>query len=237
MKLGETAVEYEVQRSLRRKKTVEIRVVGGIVQLIAPKRTRLADLQALVLNKAPWILKRLSQPSARPTPKRFESGETFPYLGRSARLVVEPAAVRGTRVRFDHWRLLATVPLRLEGEKRRDAVRRAVLEWYRSRASERLNAGVDQWWSWLGRGERSQVLVRDHRRQWGSCAHDGTLRFSWRLMMVDPDLVEYVVVHELAHLTHRNHSADFWGLVYQVMPDARERRKRLDEKAQFLPVL
>ena len=237
VKYGDTTIEYEVRRSRRRKKTVYISVDGNGVHVSAPMTTTNRFLEEMVLGKAPWILNGISRMGDHALPRRFESGEKFPYLGRSIRLVVEPAAVRGARVRFDHWRLLATVPRRLEGEKRSDAVRRVVVGWYRSRASERLNAGVDKWWSRLGRGDRSQVLVRDHRRQWGSCAHDGTLRFSWRLMMVEPDLVEYVVVHELAHLTHRNHSANFWELVYQVMPDARERRKRLDEAARLLPIL
>ena len=216
---------------------MEIRVEEGVAKLVAPKRTKLADLQALVLDKAPWILKRLSQPSARPAPKRFETGETLPYLGRSLKLEVETAPVRSAQARFDHWRLCVTVPSRLEGPKRAEAVRRAIVGWYRERALDRLSASVEQWWKTLGRGKKSRVLIRDHRRQWGSCAADGTLRFNWRLIMSRPDLIDYVVVHELAHLTHRNHSPDFWGLVTSVMPDARQRRKRLDETAPLLPAL
>ena len=56
------------------------------------------------------------------------------------------------------------------------------------------------------------VLIRDQRWRWGSCAPDGTLRFNWRAVMLKPALIEYLVVHELAHLTHRNHSKDFWGI-------------------------
>ena len=74
---------------------------------------------------------------------------------------------------------------------------------------------------------KSQILVRDQRQRWGSCAPDGTLRFNWRTMMLEQALIEYVVVHELAHLTHRNHSTDFWGLVSKAMPDAQQRRRRV----------
>ena len=86
------------------------------------------------------------------------------------------------------------------------------------------------------RGERSRVLVRDQRQRWGSCAPDGTLRFNWRATMLPPALIEYVVVHELAHLTHRNHSTDFWGLVSEAMPDAQQRRQRLREAGRTLPL-
>ena len=235
--LGDTTVEYEVKRSRRRKKTYAISVVSGVVQIAAPQRALLRDMDALVQRHAAWILKRISQPSPHPSVIRFEDGETLPYLGDNVRLVVESAAVRGTQARFEDLQLRVTVPRRLEGEKRTEAVRRAVVGWYRSRASEILADAVEQWWPTLGRGQRSRVLIRDTRRQWGSCAPDGVLRFTWRLMMTEQALVEYVVVHELAHLTHRNHSADFWGLVSSVMPDAGQRRKRLDELTPMLPMM
>ncbi len=81
-----------------------------------------------------------------------------------------------------------------------------------------------------------RVLIRDQRLRWGSCAPDGTLRFNWRVVMLKPSLIEYVVVHELAHLTHPNHSPSFWGLVTEVMPDAQERRARLREEGRTLPL-
>ena len=78
--------------------------------------------------------------------------------------------------------------------------------------------------------------MRDQRQRWGSCATDGTLRFNWRIMMLKPALIEYVVVHELAHLTHRNHSPDFWGLVASLLPDAQRRRQVLTEVGRTLPL-
>ena len=81
-----------------------------------------------------------------------------------------------------------------------------------------------------------RVLVRDQRSRWGSCSSDGTLRFSWRLGMVAPDLIDSVVVHELAHLEVMNHSPAFWEVVLKAMPDARERRKRLNEVGRVLPL-
>ena len=70
----------------------------------------------------------------------------------------------------------------------------------------------------------------------GELRPDGTLRFNWRLAMLKPDLAEYVVVHELAHLRVRNHSPEFWNLLSLVMPDAQERRRRLREVGRTLPM-
>ena len=233
---GDTTIEYEVRRSARRRKTVQVTVAGGGVQVAASMTTPDSELRAIVRKRAPWILNRASGEMLEAAPKRFVSGETLPYLDRNVRMIVESADVRSPEVRFDHWRLRVSVPQSLDGGERYELIRRAVVGWYRARAAERLAAGVDRWWPRLGRGEKSRILVRDQRQRWGSCAPDGTLRFNWRAMMLEPALTEYIVVHELAHLTVKNHSSNFWGLVSKTMPDAQQRRQRLREAGRTLPL-
>ena len=236
VRFGDTNIDYEVRRSRRRRKTVQITVDGGGVQVAAPMTTPHDDLRAIVRKRAGWILSHASDRMLEAAPKRFVSGETLPYLGRNVRLVVEDTDVRTAEVRFAHWRFRVTAPKGLSGDERYESIRRAVVRWYRSRAEERLGEAVDRWTPRLGHGDRIRVLVRDQRQRWGSCAPDGTLRFNWRVMMVKPALMEYVVVHELAHLTHRNHSSEFWALIASVMPDAQRRRQRLRESGRSLPL-
>ena len=236
VRFGDATIEYEVRRSERRKKTVQITVDGGGVQVAAPTKTPESELRAMVRKRALWILSHASDEMLEATPKRFVSGETLPYLGRNVRLIVDSTDIRSPEVRFDHWRFRVAVPQTLEGDQRYEPIRRSIVGWYRQRASERLPDVVQRWWPRLGRGEESLILVRDQRQRWGSCAPDGTLRFNWRAMMLRPALIEYVVVHELTHLTHRNHSADFWGLLSRVIPDAQQRRKILKEEGRMLPL-
>ncbi len=236
IRFGDTTIEYQVRRSERRKKTVQITVDGGGVQVAAPLSTPEDELRALVKKRAPWILSHASAGILEATPKRFVSGETLPYLGRNVRMVVESGNVRSPQVRFDHWRFQVVVPEGIGDVERFDSVRRAVIAWYRDRARERLTAGVERWWPRLSSGELSPVLIRDQRQRWGSCAPDGTLRFNWRAVMLKPVLIEYIVVHELAHLTHRNHSRGFWGLMSNVIPDVQQRRETLREAGRLLPL-
>ena len=236
VRFGNTTIDYEVRRSERRKKTVQITTDGGGVQVAAPMTTPDGDLQAIVRRRAPWILSHASGEMLEAAPKRFVSGETLPYLGRNVRMIVDTGDVRSPEVRFDHWRFLVTAPKALSGDERYEPIRRAVVGWYRDRAAKRLPSVVERWWPRLGRGEVSQILIRDQRQRWGSCSSDGTMRFNWRAMMLPPALIEYVVVHELAHLTHRNHSTDFWDLVSKAMPDAQRRRKNLRETGRALPL-
>ena len=236
IRFGDTTIDYEVRRSKRRKKTVQITVDGSGVQVAAPMATPDSELRAIVRKRAPWILRQASQSILEATPKRFVSGETLPYLGRNVRLHVETANVGRPNVRFDHWLFRVAVPETLSSEDRYQSIRRAAVQWYRGRATERLSETVERWWPRLGRGEKSRVLIRDQRQRWGSCAPDGTLRFNWRAVMLKPSLIEYVVVHELAHLTHRNHSANFWDLMSKAMPDAKQRRQQLRDEGRRLPL-
>ena len=89
----------------------------------------------------------------------------------------------------------------------------------------------------MGWPETPEVLIRDQRQRWGSCAPDGTLRFNWRVVMLEPPLAEYVVVHELAHLKVGSHSSEYWALVSSLLPDAQRRRRWLREAGRILPFL
>ncbi|MDE7199770.1 MAG: M48 family metallopeptidase [Lachnospiraceae bacterium] len=83
-------------------------------------------------------------------------------------------------------------------------------------------------------GSFQRVTIRDQKTRWGSCSARGTLSFNWRLMLAPPAVLDYVVVHELCHLTHMNHSPAFWALVESVCPDYRIYRKWLKEHGQEL---
>lgn len=236
IRYGDSIIEYQVRRSDRRKKTVEVTVDGGGVQVAAPVDTPPEDLQALVRRRAPWILNHATDGLLTVAPKHFVSGETLPYLGRNVRMVFETDDVRKPEIRFDHWRFGIKVPEHLAGVQRNEQIRTAIIAWYRERAAIRLQAAVKKWLPRFGGGKPPDVLIRDQRQRWGSCAPDGTLRFNWRVVMLEPALVDYVVVHELAHLTIRNHSDEYWQLVNRVMLDAQERRRKLREVGRTLPL-
>lgn len=107
--------------------------------------------------------------------------------------------------------------------------------WFQERAAGVLAGSIALWSPAVGQEPRA-VLVRNQRRLWGSCSADGTLRFNWRLVQLEPSLLDYVVVHELSHLNVRNHSAVFWSEVGRVQPDYPALRRRL-RKAGALVVL
>ena len=235
VRLGDKTIEYEVRRSRRRKKTVQITVDAGIVRVASPTKASATELQDIVRKRASWILRHSSPAMPKPAPQCFVSGETLPYLGRNVPIIVEPADISSPEVYFDNLHLRIAAPSGLDDADRGEQVRKVVIDWYRTQAAERFPADVDRWWPKFGTGAKPRILIRNQLRRWGSCAHDGTLRFNWRAMMLETVLVEYIVVHELAHLTIRNHSPDFWALVSGAVPDVQQRRGRLREAGRTLP--
>lgn len=237
IRFGDTTINYEVRRSERRKKTVQITVNGSGVLVQAPATTPDSEVRALVRKKAAWILTHSTQASLTAAPRLFISGETLPYLGRNLRLIVNNSLeVRIPQLRFDHWRFHVDVPFDLIGPERVERIRRAFITWYRARAADRLPTRIDRWLPRFPTQIQPKVLVRDQRLRWASCSPDGTMRFNWRVIMLKPALIDYIVVHELAHLTINNHSTPFWNLVTETMPDAHTRRQHLKEAGMYLPL-
>lgn len=104
---------------------------------------------------------------------------------------------------------------------------------YRNTARERFNARTAYFRAITG-GDYTSITIRDQKSRWGSCSSRGTLSFNYRLIFAPPHILDYVVVHELCHLTHMNHSRDFWAKVESVMPDYRECRKWLRDHGHEL---
>ena len=236
IRIGEEMIQYSLKRSQRRKKTIGLKVARKSVEVVAPSRTSIREVEEILRKRGNWILGKLLEAEEGPPSRRWVSGESIPFLGEELELRVEESTVRGASARLDGKTLSVVVPQLLTDYERLDCVKRAVAGWYKHQMEEILRGRVPHWLQVMAKGDTPNVVVREQRARWGSCGSDGTLRFSWRLGMVEPDLVDSVVVHELAHLEVMNHSPAFWRVVLRAMPDARERRKRLNEAGRQIPL-
>jgi predicted metal-dependent hydrolase len=221
---GRTRLEYGIRRSSRRKTVaVTIDPEDGVL-LTAPEGVTVEKLDDVVRSRAAWILQRLrwvEQPERRPPPREFVSGESFLYLGRSYRLRVRSTAEeRGVRLERG-FLVVAT------GEPSRRAVRTQLESWFRERARERLTERVAIWAERIRVPSVGKVMVRAQQKRWASCDSRGNLRFNWRVIGAPIRLVDYVVAHELAHLIHPDHTAEFWALLGRAQPDYERRREDL----------
>ena len=228
------ALAYEVHRSKQRRKTLSISIDPARgVRVLAPARTSKATIEALITERAAWLLSKVAEQEQAPAPRQFVSGEVLPFRGKDLPLTVSGWIEEFIRVELTPGGFRLSVPANLPQSERQGMVRFALLRWYRAQAEDVFGDAVRKSAAAMGLTPQS-VLVRDQRHRWGSCSFDGVIRLNWRLILADEATLEYVVVHELAHLVQRNHSRDFWALVEQYLPDCRERRAELREASSRL---
>ena len=225
--LGGRAVEFRFRR--RRRRSIGIRVNEQGLSVAAPLRAPWREIEGFLREKTAWILEKLDERAALGSPVTIfgESGESLPLHGRSVTLAV----AKGNRAL-----LLAGEELRitLPAPHNRGAVRELLLRWLKSRALETFAPRVDHYAARVSLPPPPFTLS-NARTQWGVCMASGRIRLSWRLVHLDPEIADYVVAHEIAHLVELNHSERFWALVEWLYPHWREARERIERDAATLP--
>jgi hypothetical protein len=225
-----------VRRSARRTKTIAIAIKPphGVV-VTAPLHTSEDEIRTMVVRHARWILRKMTEPAPAPLPPTFETGDPLPYLGDGLVLAIGESLSRYLTARLEGSTLEVGVPAAISPPERGPAIRAVLERWYRDRTRDFVTGAVDQWAPRAGAAPLG-IIVREQRRRWGSCSRDGTLRFNWRIAMLHPALAEYIVVHELCHLVHLNHSKAFWDHVGRVMPNFAVHRAALRLAGRSLPL-
>jgi predicted metal-dependent hydrolase len=179
---------------------------GSVVVTLPPRSTRRAGM-ALLMENDGWVSSRLA---ALPIGVAFVHGATVPIDGIPHRIRHRPEGKGGA------W--IAEGELRVAGDPA--FIQRRITDYLRCAARQRLTALAWEKAASAGLKPR-RIIIKDTKSRWGSCAPDGTLAFSWRLVMAPPSVQAYVAAHEAAHLRHLNHGAAFWTLVAALCPEWR----------------
>lgn len=210
-------------RRTGRKKTISIAVQDGMVVILAPKHVPSREIKDLIARKASWLRKTLLTHIDRQKAqeRRFVDGETFAYLGKEYRLRVLAGLDPNPRLRGDRIEIHA--PLGLPPERLSRSVRAAFLRWYKERA-EAVTTARTSHYAGLMAVRPQRIMLRDYKSMWGKCTAAGAITYNWKLVMAPTEIVDYIVVHELAHLHHLDHSPRFWSQVEAILPDYRARR-------------
>jgi hypothetical protein len=224
--LGNRKVPYRFTRRPRR--TLGITVDGDGLSVAAPMRAPWRDIESFLRDKESWILTKLAEWAHVPRPRvlRGATGETLPLFGKS---VVLDVRVGGRAVKRDCDRLVVCAPGPVRALE-------TLLGWLKTKALEALVPRTEHFAQRLGVPVPS-VGLSSARSLWGVCVEGGFIRLNWRLVHLEPQLTDYVVAHEVAHLLEMNHSKRFWSLVSRLYPDWRAARERLELAGAALPVI
>jgi predicted metal-dependent hydrolase len=213
---------FEVRRSSRRK-TVEITVDrGGELVISAPPEVDDELISDFVREKRFWLYTKIVEKESREQPivgKEFVSGEGFPYLGRSYRLLLVDQ--QDDPLKLEAGRFKLRRDLAPEGRSR-------FIQWYTAHATPWLRRRMRMWASRMSL-EPAGFEVRDLGFRWGSCGQAGNVNFHWATILLPISVVDYVIVHELVHLVEQNHSPEFWRRVGRTLPEYEQRKTWLAE--------
>lgn len=212
----------------RNRKTLAISVCPDLsVEVIAPANASFSQICAKVKKRAPWIIKqrtRFEKFLPRPTEKRYESGESFYYLGKQYRLKVIKSSEE--QVTLSRGRLT----VKTKNPQKRSCVKRQVNKWYREKAEIRFSKRIEALLPKLKRYQPKEpaLQLKSMKKRWGSCTVGAKIILNPLLIKAPSHCIDYVIMHELCHLVIHNHSRKFWGLLGKMMPDWRERKERLE---------
>lgn len=231
LEYGTTSIKYELIFTPR--KTLAIHVHPDLrVTVEAPEDSTFALVEQKVRKRAAWILKQqrdFARYSFELPLRQYVSGETHRYLGRQYRLKVVQSATNREIVKMSRGRIFVYV----RDLGNRERVKKLLKDWYRKQAKRVFAERLAECYP---RVERFGVgypefTVRRMKSRWGSCTPSGKITLNLKLIQMPKGCIDYVIVHELCHLIEHNHGPAFYALLDRVMPNWRERRRKLNTLA------
>ena len=217
-------IAYEIIRSSRKTADIVIEPDGRVL-VRAPETTPDEGIEDIIESKRPWIYKNLAEwrdLNATRVLREYRNGEGFLYLGRSYRLLLVADQADPLLLRSGRFRLRRD----LVDKGEIPAAKAAFRDYFIARGTERIAQRIHYFAPKVGITP-SSIDVRELGRRWASCSPNGSLAFHWKCMMAPPRIIDYIVVHELCHYHHLDHSDAFWNEVDKIMPDFRERKEWL----------
>jgi len=208
----------EIIRSAKRK-TAAIKIQKGKAFVIVPDRLAMSAIESLVAKKSRWIKEKLAIQNEiiAIKPKEFISGEAFSYLGKDHALKVESGLYPVIKLHQD----VLVVSVRDKSVDNGAVIKQLLIKWYKRQAESELKDKTEKFSSVIGVNP-SSITIKTFKSRWGSCSITGGIQYNWKIIIAPDRIVNYVVIHELCHILHHNHSPAFWKAVERYCPDYRD---------------
>jgi predicted metal-dependent hydrolase len=218
-------IAYQLLPGADRQTTDIVIERDGLITVRPPLRLTPEQVDETVLAKRMWIYRNLAEwrdLNATQVVREWVNGESFLYLGRNYRLLLVNEQDEALKLKDGRFQLLRSV---IESAGK-NAAHQAFETFYKEKGLGRLTQRVTHFAGKVG-VLPGATFIKDIGYRWASCLTSGDLHFHWKCLMAPPTIIDYIVVHELCHLHHRDHSAAFWNEVDKVLPDYRDRKEWL----------
>jgi len=229
-----TKIAYEIKRSTRAKR-INIRIDQDKVRVAVPLGITYSEAKVFVESKSEWILKHVQawQSQNQQVPRKYMQGDTFLYQGKNCPLYTRVVTGRMISIKFIEGCLWAELPEVIPPEDWPQTVRGSLIKWYRVQAERVFQERLDYFVRIMGL-KYNRLTIREQKTRWGSCSSKGNINLNWRIILAPEKVVDYLVVHELAHLRYMNHSQEFWCFVANYMPEYKVWKKWLKDNTSIL---
>lgn len=214
-----------VQVIRTRRRTLSLEVGHEGVKARAPLRMRKQSIAEFVEAKQHWIARHLADLPEPQAPFAFGHGAEILFQGETIRIKLETGSRKSIYLSQDE----IVVPVKQSHLPIEQSAKRKLVAWLKDQALQELQLKTNTFAEQMSvpANKRLTVKVRDYKRRWGSCDHLGQLSFNWRIVLAPAEILDYVVIHELAHCHEFNHSRRFWRIVEQQIPDWKEKQNWL----------
>jgi predicted metal-dependent hydrolase len=213
-------------------------VTPGKVEVVAPIKVAEHQIHKFVQSKQQWIIQALAKIAAKSqehitlAPAVYGHDAEIPYQGASYKLAVRPTKLKRIKIEFSQ-KFIAHVPEALMIKDHSAEIKEALIRWMKKESKVQVERLVKKHAA-TKRLFPQTIKIKTQKSRWGSCGINNDININWLLIIAPPEVMEYVVVHELCHIKIRNHSVHFWALVAEHLPDYQSRRHWLKKHGNSL---
>ncbi len=194
---------------------------NGLVIVRVPYQLDLEKINTIIYKKRQWITKvlRRNKQIIRPDPLKdeFISGNTFLLKNKLIMLKIHPVEQKYPKISFSSRVLNIYINKNLSKKERFEKIKQILVKWYKKKALDVIKNRVEKYLKYLD-DKPKEIKVREYKTRWGTCTSDKRLIFNWKIIMAPVYIIDYVIIHELAHIKIPNHSSKFWKFVESVYP-------------------
>lgn len=221
---GTTTIKYILIKSKRKNITVTVETNGAVL-VKAPEPLSEEEILQAVKKKAYWIVQQLflmKDIKCQQYHRQYVNGESFLYMGRRYSLLFEDdAELKKPVVKLVRGKFLIRTNNRDE-----KIVHDSMVRWYTERAQEVISKRIQYYEKYFPE-RKGKIVIKDQKKRWASCNKAGDLMFNWKIIMAPSNIIDYVIVHEMCHLKHLNHSKVFWEELGRILLDYKDRKEWL----------
>ena len=222
---GTKKIKFRVTYTNRKTMSISVEPPNDIL-VVAPNGTPEEDIKDIVKSRGSWIVQKLFEfrnIEAKKVNREFVNGESFMYLGRnySLQIHIDETLQKNSLVKLFRGRFHVYVC-----ENNDELIKKAMELWYREKTEEQVRSRIRYYQKYFDK-KPNNIKVREQKKRWATCTSKNELLFNWRCAMAKATALDYIVVHEMCHMYHMNHSQEFWDLVASIMSDYESRKEWL----------